>query len=338
MFYICCCKVTVSRKNDGYAFIIYDVNLIGDKYGNSNQSSRTSINPFKSAANVFCRTFGTGCEWTIVIRCINGIKAQEEQLIMQQWVKMPSKWISDLDQQEPPLKQMKLKTYGVADQVAAMMLYIVFVHRANTKITIDRPVFGECSLTYSHLGEITGLSRAKISAGIQILEKLGLISVIRDGRKNKYIVSNYPGDGEGGWAKLPTKGLYKELDRDKKSGNNEDEIPKYMKIEVFHKFKLRSKSEANALKLYLLIIAFRSEKTNSANIGYDKISKYTGILRKDIRTAISHLINFNLIHVDNVKSLNHHDQTSSAYRPLYVDSRKHAGSISAEKAEYFAKG
>lgn len=200
---------------------------------------------------------------------------------------MPSKWIRDLDQQEPPLKQMKLRAYGVADQVAAMMLYIVFVHRANTKITIDRPILGECSLTYSHLGEITGLSRAKISAGIKLLDKIGLIGVNRDERNDKYIVSNYPADGESGWAKLPAKGLCKELDRGKKSGDNDGEIPKYLKIDVFHKFKLRSKAEANALKLYLLIIAFRSEKTNSANIGYDKISEYMGILRKDIRTAIS---------------------------------------------------
>ncbi|WP_309046004.1 hypothetical protein [Marinobacter sediminicola] len=225
---------------------------------------------------------------------------------MKSWVKMPSYWVRE--ESSPPLTQLRWSGDQKADQIAALMIYIVLAHHANDSPTAEFPEPGYCRLTYERLLDITGLSKAKISGGIKVLRALGLVSVETSGRVNIYKVANF--GQKGGWAKLPSKGLYsKDLQR----------------IPVFHEYKLRSKVELNALKIYFLILSFRSNDTNYAVISYERMTTYTGIVRNDIRPAVSLLVAQGLIHVDQ-KSTAHNDfSTSNMYRPCYVEPYRHLG-------------
>lgn len=230
---------------------------------------------------------------------------------MREWARMPSHWL--VNENSLPLVKMRWSGVEKADQIAALMLYIVFVHHANKYVTIKLPMAGLCALTYTELGDLIGISRTKISAGLKILVEIGVISRFGEGRNNILQIENYA--NKAGWAKLPAKGLY--------SVGNE-------MIHAFHKFKLRSKHELNALKIYLIIVAFRDIKTNYAKISYDRISHYTGVHRNDIKTALSLLVVLGMVHVDSSKSDLNMYATVNMYRLCYLEPYKHRGTTAKE--------
>lgn len=223
---------------------------------------------------------------------------------MRPWVKMPSDWLRL--KSDPPLASLRWNGVRKADQIAALMTYVVLVHHANNDPTSEFQELGYSRLTYDRLSEITGLSRAKISGGIEVLKDLQVVNVSLAGRGNVYHVTNY--GQTRGWAKLPARGLYtKDLQR----------------IRVFHLFKLRMKAELSALKLYLLVLALRDNKSNYATMSYDTIGLYTGVDRNDVRTALSLLIGYNLVHVDQrIEEANDY-RTINMYRPCNLDPYRH---------------
>ncbi len=234
---------------------------------------------------------------------------------MKEWARMPSYWLRDEDCY--PLPKMKWIGSNKADQIAALMLYIIIVHHASSKVSIDSKEPGLCTLTYTKLGDISGLSRAKISGGLKILFNLGVITNIGTTRKKIYKIENYT--NRAGWAKLPAMGLYNKS---------------YETLHAFHKFKLRSKNELNAMKIYLIIIAFRSDTTNYAQIGYEKICEYTGMYRNEIKSAISLLINLGLVQVDSRgnSEINQYSVTNM-YRLCYLEPYKHRGTSGRDLAD-----
>ncbi|PAY03171.1 hypothetical protein CKO50_01195 [Pseudoalteromonas sp. HM-SA03] len=227
---------------------------------------------------------------------------------MKEWSRMPSYWIRD--ENSLPLSKMKWTGCNKADQIAALMIYIVMVHHANDEPTTKHPEVGTCELTYTRLSDITGLSRAKIAGGLRVLLNLEIIEDISVGRNNIFKITNF--ENRSGWAKLPAKGLYsKDLSR----------------IEAFHSFHLRRKNELNAMKVYLVILALRSDAKNYAIVSYDKLSMYTGIHRNELKSAISLLINLNLLQVDSGVSDMNEYATVNMYRPCYLEPHKHRGTI-----------
>lgn len=190
---------------------------------------------------------------------------------LKDWVRVPTSWLRN--PQPPLLRSFSWSKGDGGDHIAALMLYIALNQQTpNKEIKV--------ALTYENLCLITTLSRAKISAGIQFLEKIGLIQIEKKGRSNIYNIVNR--DAKDGWGKLPTNKLYDDDGQ----------------IEPFKTFKLRAKTELNALKIYLLIIAFRNNERNFTVISYEKICEYTGVSERDIRSALSLLINLKMIDVD----------------------------------------
>lgn len=225
---------------------------------------------------------------------------------MKQWVRMPAFWVRNED--ELPLAKMKWVGPKKSDQIAALLIYPVLVHHANEEVTSHLPERGLCKLTYSTIGNLSGLSRAKIAGGLKILESMGLISLFGTGRDNVYQISNF--ENVRGWGKLPASGLYSD---DRKS------------IPVFHRFQLRSKNELSALKIYYLLVAMRDNASGYARVGYEKIQNYTGVPRNEIKSALSLLINLGLIHVDSGKSAVVDFGTVNLYRLRYLEPYKHRG-------------
>ena len=194
---------------------------------------------------------------------------------MDRWVKIPTQWIRDKD--NPLLKEFRWHGDEKADYIAALMLYMTIAHHANRKTTSELATLGCAKLSYSALSGLTELSRAKIAAGLRILVDLELIEKNNHQKTNIYRIVNY--ETRGGWAKLPAVSLYSDPDT----------------IRPFRHFKLRLKNELYALKLYLLLVAFRNNPKKYAILSYDRIAHYTGISRNDIRSAISLLVNLDMV-------------------------------------------
>lgn len=196
-----------------------------------------------------------------------------------EWVRIPTWWI--LSEQTNLLPSFSFQDKGRS--IAALMIYIAMAVRAQQQST-EEFVGGTARLTYDDLGNSTGISRALISTGIKKLVELGLITALNYRKQNVYVLVNHM---EAPWAKLPKKHLYQ--------GETTGEIGVFTKY-----FNLRSRVELNALKLYLLLLAFRDNRSNVAFITHPKIYEYSQIPRNSIRQAISFLVAHDLIGMDKV--------------------------------------
>lgn len=206
------------------------------------------------------------------------------------WIKLPTEWIRRYG-----LKDIKWGKEGGSSATAGLMILVALLHRVEGEDT------GVARATYDALCEATGLSRTKVADGLRYLEMKQFIT--REPNKNSiYKVCLYPFTG--GWAKFPCKGLY--------DGE---------KIKCFQDFKLRSRAELDALKLYFVIMAFVSNENGTASIGYDKISGYAGIPEMNIKSAISVLVFNHLINVENKIRAGGGYGRSHSYRPTYLDPR-----------------
>lgn len=213
--------------------------------------------------------------------------------MMQEWVKLPSEWIED-----GGLHYLRWGNGGEgSNNIAALMTLAAVAHHADAAT-------GEARLTYDVLTGCTGLSRAKLSAGLGVLE--GLQVIARSESRSCYQLRNY--NPKEGWAKLPAKRLYT-------SG----------RIIAFDEFKLRRAAELHALKLYFLFAARRGRDTNMANISYEKIADYAAVEPHRIKAALSILALNNLVHVERVPSRSNVHGVANAYRLVGLESRVHMG-------------
>lgn len=203
---------------------------------------------------------------------------------------------------ETLLRDFKWHCKEKSNYIASLMIYICIAQH----IQEER---GKISISYSDISGLTSLSRAKVSAGISILKDKEIISVSGDKKINSYELLWRENDK--GWAKLPVKSMYNK---------------NYSGIVPFKDFHLRKKVELDALKLYLILVSFRDEKTNSTVMKYETISDYTGITTNDIKSASSFLVSLNLINVD--KS-NIEDYEMKRWRNVYrikgINRYRHAG-------------
>ncbi|KSV67252.1 hypothetical protein N182_34030 [Sinorhizobium sp. GL2] len=213
---------------------------------------------------------------------------------MKAWVKLPTVWIN-----AGGLQAFRWDPGKGSNNIAALLCLMVIAHHTD-------PGTGEASVTYDTIELATGMSRAKISGGLDVLENLMLIERRVEKRRSTYKLVGM--DPHAGWGALPAKSLY--------SGKE---------ITFLRDFKLRSAIELNALKLYFLFVARRSRETNSANISYDKIAEYSRIPREKIRSALSLLVTHGLVHVDHIPSEQSKYGVSSVYRIPHIRPYQHLG-------------
>lgn len=238
---------------------------------------------------------------------------------MREFVKMPTSWITDKDM--PGLSQLRWGGQDNAEKVAALMLYIAIVHNVNSEPNREYSEAGFAKLSYSDFEKIVGLSRAKIAGGLKILEGLKIVEINKASKTSVYQLVNF--DPKRGWAKLPYRNFYHDGC-----------------IKVFEEFHLRKKNELNALKMYLLIASFRDNESNLTFISYEKIHQYTGIPEKDIRSAISLLVNFNLLQVDKARASEGDGEAAKTkskniYRLIGLKG-KHLGNTSSDDVSHLA--
>jgi hypothetical protein len=214
-------------------------------------------------------------------------------VITRQWVRLPTGWI-----EQGGLQEFRWSKGNGSNNVAALITLMVIAHHADDETGMAR-------LTYDAICKTSGLSRPKLSAGLQVLLEREIIQ--RAVGRSTYRLANY--SRAGGWGMLPALRLY--------SGDGS--------IPAFTGFSLRSPAELIALKLYLLFVCRRDRNTNMAHITYDGINRYTSIDQNKIKTGLSLLIVNGLIHLERVPSEVSDYGIANAYRLAYVESLRHMG-------------
>jgi hypothetical protein len=213
-------------------------------------------------------------------------------MALRDWVRVPTGWIED-----EGLKRLRWNSQR-SDGAAALMTLAALAHHADDES-------GVAQMTYEQITRATHLSRAKVSAGLDVLGEPEIIARKPLGRST-FQLAGY--DKERGWGKLPAKGPYR-----------------HGGIVAFREFHLRRASELHALKMYFLFVARRGRDTDMANVSYNKITDYTGVERHNMKTGVSLLAATGLVHVEHVPSEASDYGIANAYRLAHLDSYSHMG-------------
>lgn len=152
------------------------------------------------------------------------------------------------------------------------------------------------AVTYDELAIMTELSRALISRGLKLLQDLGAITSTREGNRCSYELLGIEKNGD--WCAVPQGHLLADTD---------------------HLFRLKGMlvnlkraSSLHAMKLYMLLLAFRETHSNAARISYQVICQYTGMRRGEISIAVQLLISAKLCRLATDNEI-----------PLGIGQRKH---------------
>ncbi|CAJ7176038.1 MULTISPECIES: replication protein [Burkholderia cepacia complex] len=129
-------------------------------------------------------------------------------------------------------------------------------------------------VTYDEFGDLTGLSRKSISAGLKLLEERGMIRRYSSTRTSEYVVKGL--EPLKRWAKLPGRALLS---------------PTQTSFKPFAHFSLRSKNELNALKLHFYYASVRNAQHAFSECTFETIHKKTGVAERDITRANAFLLN-----------------------------------------------
>lgn len=208
------------------------------------------------------------------------------------WVKMPSHWIN-----EGSLNR-DFSSNTISEDIAALKIYVCLclfadvIQRKNVPQK-TKDIFAlhppesikeqfEANLTYDQISESTSLSRLMVSNGLKKLVKTNLIEKKGTTRKITYVIKGLTNRA---WCKLPKKELIKK-----------DNV-----ISVFSPFKQRYKHERDALKLFLYLLAVRTNSKQHVDLSRGKISIKTGIPTSELNSALSFLTGVGLL--KNIKSL-----------------------------------
>lgn len=143
-------------------------------------------------------------------------------------------------------------------------------------IEIETPNSLVARATYDDLAELAGLSRDRVSAGLQKL--LAMKMIWRVDRSSTYGLSGY-GPGKR-WAKLPGQVLL--------SGAGTT-------FEPFSHFRLRSRNELNALKLHFYYASTRPRDAFYSMVAYPTIHSRIGIPEREIPRANSLLLSCGIL-------------------------------------------
>ena len=154
---------------------------------------------------------------------------------------------------------------------AAIMLLFALAIRSN----IDQKELGQRKnnqviATYDQLADMTLLSREMIAKGLKLLRELGAITSTRNGNGCVYELL---GIDIIGWCGLP-------------QGHLLDGAEIVLRRLAGMREALKRRSSLDAMKLYMLLLAFRDTTSNVARVGYAAIQKYTGMRREEISTAV----------------------------------------------------
>lgn len=196
------------------------------------------------------------------------------------WAKFPTGWVRPIDteledgtiSQNFPMSTLQWQRYagtGIAAMFVLMALSIRLNQSHKEKVfEKDHVLSNSIAVTFDDLRAMTGLARPSISKAIDLLKGFGAIEINRLGRSNIYTLLGVESNKGGFWSMLP-QGWLLAKDGSLKWKN----LPRNAQV-------------LNAVKLYVLILSLRDKKNGTSAISYTAITRWTGIRREDIPTAL----------------------------------------------------
>ena len=218
------------------------------------------------------------------------------------WAKMPSRWLAHTDDRPCPLAALDWGSHRT-HATAALMLMLglsVRLNLSHRQKTFDETATRghEVAVTYDELQHMVGFARKTVSKALMLLEAMDAVEIRREGRRNIYAMPD-----------VLIAGAYCQVPQSHLMGRSRDQLLS------LRDFPTERRISLNAMKLYLLLLARRDWKRDTAAISYDGIMRYTGMRREDIPAANSMLVAHDLVRTAEDKDERDYDR-SKRYRVL----------------------
>ncbi|XWY22628.1 hypothetical protein ACNGTP_10665 (plasmid) [Bisgaard Taxon 45] len=175
---------------------------------------------------------------------------------------LPNEWIRN-----GRLKEF-IATVRRGESIAALKCLLAL------NLCMDFYSYTTSEISYSQLENMTNLSRPMVCTGINILLSRNIIEIEKESSGRSARVYRFVKVDER-WSK----------------------VPKYKVADFIKNINNRGMSSLSALKIYLVLLTVRNNKSDIVNIGYEKIRNYTGLQSKDIRPGWQVLYEHKLIEV-----------------------------------------
>lgn len=172
------------------------------------------------------------------------------------------------------LNMLRWRQYKSHATAALLILFALAIISNKAQRQNGLRVDDRVAATYEQIQEVVPLSRKLIAAGLQLLRDVGAIATAVQGNRCVHTLCGIENNGH--WCALPQAHLlngFKHLHR----------------LQVFID-QIKRRTSLHALKLYVLLLAFRENHSNAARISYETIIEYTGMRREEISTAIQQLL------------------------------------------------
>lgn len=205
------------------------------------------------------------------------------------WAKLPSAWIHKGTL--PALANIDSR-----DAINALKLYMVVALFATFSAAPKRPA-GTALLTPADILSYGGIPSSAIQMAVRNLSNLDLLTARFGEKESTYKLKHF---NTRGWAKLPKRFLLSASDLNPNHGR-------------LHQFSASQPENLNTLSIYLVLLAFRENKSSSASISYDRLVRYSGVPRIKIRKALNSLLKLGwLTHIEKTK-LENDDKRANIY-------------------------
>jgi hypothetical protein len=221
------------------------------------------------------------------------------------WAQIPSGWIrskvkDDGTEETYPLAELIWSDHK-ASAIAAIFVLLAMalkLNLQNKKNSNEKQIRTDTiGVTYDELRKMTGFARSAIARSLSLLEMFGAIATVKVGRANRYQLIGLSQGGS--WSQMPQTLLLKTGD-------------------LLVKSMPRNRVTLNSMKIFLVIITLRNQKLNTTAIGYSAISKWTGVRRQDIPSALSVLAALNLVLVSTDRDFRHSNTGESDQSHRYA--------------------
>lgn len=171
----------------------------------------------------------------------------------------------------PGLHHLTWQQHKGAGTAALLVLFALAILSNQAQRKLGRRKDNRVQATYDELMAMANLSRAYVSKGLTLLEEMGAITRAREGNRGVYELVGI--DKPGHWCELPQQHLLNGTAR--------------MRLLDICNQQIKRATSLHALKLYMVLLAFRNGRDNVARLGYPTIQLYTGLRREDIALAVN---------------------------------------------------
>jgi hypothetical protein len=179
----------------------------------------------------------------------------------------------------PGLSHLRWRQHKGSATAAIMLLFALAIKSNLDQKTTGRRTGNQVIATYEDLMTLTNLSRGPIASGLKLLRELGAITTKKSGNGCTYSLLG-----------IDTPGSYCELPQ----GHLLDGQTVMSRLKGLHT-TIKNRSSLDAMKLYMLLLAFRDRDWNIARASYPTIREYTGMRKEEISVAVQLLQGAQLI-------------------------------------------